>query len=186
MTRVPLVPPERPLRDGEIVLRLRREEDVPAIALASRDPETRRRLEDEPLTLERARDSVARTLEQWRSGRAAPFVIADAETDQVMGLLNLQFGDDEEVGELAVSVFPSSRGRGVASRALRLVAEWALEELKLQRVFAEAAVDNTASVRAIEKAGFRREGVLRAHCKTHGLRHDCVMFALVRSDVADR
>ncbi len=113
MTRAPLVPPECPLGDGEIVLRLRRDDDVPAIMLASRDPETRRRLEDEPLTEERARDSVARAEAQWQSGRAAPFVIADAESDQAMGLVNLRL-EDEEVAGLAVSVFPSARGRGVA------------------------------------------------------------------------
>jgi RimJ/RimL family protein N-acetyltransferase len=184
MTRPPLVPPAPPLGDGEIVLWLRREDDVPSIVLASRDPETRMRLEDDPLTEERARDSVARAEAQWQTGRAAPFVIADAESDQAMGLLNLQFSDDEEVAGLAVSVFPSARGRGAASRALRLAAEWALAELKLQRVFAEAAVDNTASLRAIEKAGFHREGVLRAHCKTHGRRHDCVMYSLVPRDIA--
>jgi ribosomal-protein-alanine N-acetyltransferase len=58
-------------------------------------------------------------------------------------------------------------------------------ELGLQRVYAEAAPENVASIRAIEKAGFQREGLLRAHCKTHGRRHDCVMFSIVPSDFAD-
>jgi RimJ/RimL family protein N-acetyltransferase len=80
-------------------------------------------------------------------------------------------------------VFPEARGRGVASLALRLGASWGLRELGLQRVFAEAAADNQASIRAIEKAGFHREGVLRAHCKTHGRRHDCVMFSLLPEDI---
>jgi RimJ/RimL family protein N-acetyltransferase len=80
-------------------------------------------------------------------------------------------------------VFPEARGRGVASRALHLGAAWGLRELGLQRVFAEAAADNQASISAIEKAGFHREGVLRAHCKTHGRRHDCVMFSLLPEDI---
>jgi RimJ/RimL family protein N-acetyltransferase len=172
-----------PLTDGEIVLRPRRAEDVPLIAEASHDPETRRRLEDEPLTHERARTSVERAEEQWRSGRGAPFVIADAADDSPLGLLNLQFGDDTEVAGLAVSVFPEARGRGIAPRALQLGASWGLGELGLRRVFAEAAVDNEASIRAIEKAGFQREGVLRAHCKTAGRAHDCVMFSLLPGDV---
>jgi hypothetical protein len=36
---------------------------------------------------------------------------------------------------------------------------------------------------ANQKAGFQREGTLRAHCKTHGERHDCVMFSLVPAEV---
>jgi ribosomal-protein-alanine N-acetyltransferase len=60
-----------------------------------------------------------------------------------------------------------------------------LRELGLQRVFAETAVENVASARAIEKAGFQREGLLRAHCKTHGRRHDCIIFSLVPSDIGN-
>lgn len=165
---------------------MRRDDDVPLIADASHDPETRRRMSDEPLTPERQRDSVFRAEEQWRTGKGAPFVIADAASDRPLGLVNLQFDDDEEVAELAISVFPGARGRGVASRALRLAATWGLQELDLRRVFAETAADNEASIRAIEKAGFQREGLLRAHCKTHGRRHDCVMFSLLPEDVDPR
>jgi RimJ/RimL family protein N-acetyltransferase len=180
-----LIPPDPPLSDGEVVLRMRRAADVPLIAEASNDAETQRRMDDEPLTLTtgRERDSVARAEEQWRRGCGAPFVIADAADDRPLGLLNLQFGEDEEVAGFAISVFPQARGRGVASKALRLAATWALRELGLRRVFAEAAADNHASIRVIEKAGFQREGVLRAHCKTHGRRHDCVMFSLLPQDI---
>ena len=162
---------------------MRRDADVPVIAEASHDPETRQRLDDEPLTPDRQRDSVARAQEQWRTGTGAPFVIADAADDRPLGLLNLQLAEDDEVAGVAVSVFPQARGRGVAAKALRLGATWGLRQLGLQRVFAEAAADNRASIRAIEKAGFQREGVLRAHCKTRARRHDCVMFSLLLRDI---
>jgi RimJ/RimL family protein N-acetyltransferase len=149
---------------------VRRAEDVPLIAAASHDPETRRRMEDEPMTPERERSSLARAEEQWRSGAAAPFVIADASSDRALGLVNLQFGED---ATLAVSVFPAERGRGIASRAMRLAATWGLRDLGLHRVVAEAAADNVASIRAIEKAGFRREG----------LRDDQARFVLLPEDV---
>jgi RimJ/RimL family protein N-acetyltransferase len=57
---------------------------------------------------------------------------------------------------------------------MRLAATWGLRELGLRRVVAEAAVDNVASIRAIEKAGFRREG----------LRDDQARFFLLPEDVA--
>ncbi|HEU0192589.1 MAG TPA: GNAT family protein [Gaiellales bacterium] len=180
----PLSPPSEPPSDGTVVLRLRRAGDVAAIAEASHDPETLRWLEDEP-TAPGPAESVARAAAHWRSGRRAPFVIADAATDAPLGLVNVQVADDPEIASLAVSVFPQARGRGVAPRALRLAAAWALGGPGLQRVVAEAAVDNTASIRAIEKAGFHREGVLRSHCRTHGRRHDCVMFSLVPEDLPD-
>ena len=97
-------------------------------------------------------------------------MIADAGDDRALGLVNLQFGEDATV---AVSVFPEERGRGIAPRAMRLAATWGLRELGLHRVVAEAAADNVASIRAIEKAGFRREG----------LRDDQVRFVLLPEDV---
>jgi RimJ/RimL family protein N-acetyltransferase len=151
-------------------VRVRRAEDIPLIAAASRDPETRRRLDDESLTPDRERESIARAEEQWRSGSGAPFVIADAGDDRALGLVNLQFGEDVTV---AVSVFPEERGRGIAPRAMRLAATWGLRELGLRRVVAEASADNVASIRAIEKAGFRREG----------LQDDQVRFVLLPEDV---
>ena len=162
---------------------MREPRDLPAIAQASRDPETQRRLNDTPFSPDTQQERVARAEQQWSSGTGAPFVIADAADDRPLGLLNLQFGDDEDVASLAVSIFPEARGRRIATRALRLGALWGLRELGLARVSAEAAADNYASIRAIEKAGFHREGTLRAHCKTHGERHDCVMFSLVATDV---
>ena len=180
-----LIPPEPPLTDGEVVLRMRREQDMDAIVEASRDPETQRRLNDGPLREEAQRESVARVEHQWATGKGAPFVIADARDDRPLGLVNLQLREDAEVANLAVSVFPEARGRGIAARALRLCALWGLRDLGLARVAAEAAVDNHASIRAIEKAGFQREGVLRAHCETHGVRHDCVMFSLVAADIRE-
>ena len=144
---------------------------MPLIAAASHDPDTQRWLEDEPMTPEREAGSVARAAEQWHSGTGAPFVIADAADDRPLGLLNLQLGD---VATLAVSVFPAARGRGIAPRALRLGATWGLREIGLERVVAEADSGNAASIRAIEKAGFRREGV----------RGDKATFVLLADDVA--
>ncbi|HEV2592253.1 MAG TPA: GNAT family protein [Gaiellaceae bacterium] len=182
MPREGLTPPDPPPTDGEIVLRVQRETDVATIAEATHDPETQRRLDDVPMTPGRQRGSVARARERWRSGAGAPFVIADAADDRPLGLVNLQFGDDDAVAGLAVSVFPEARGRGLAAKALRLAALWGLRELGLARVFAEAAADNVASIRSIENAGFHREGTLRAHCSTHGQRHDCVMFSMLPGD----
>ena len=93
---------------------MRRDSDVPVIAEASHDPETLRRLGDEPLTRARQQDSVSRAERQWQTGDGAPFVIAAAADDRPLGLLNVQFGDDGDVAGLAVSIFPSARGRGVA------------------------------------------------------------------------
>jgi RimJ/RimL family protein N-acetyltransferase len=73
----------------------------------------------------------------------------------------------------------------VGSRAQRLLAEHLFATTSVQRVEASTDVANVAEQRALEKAGFTREGVLRrAQARADGL-HDLVGYAVVRSDLAD-
>ena len=83
MARKGLIPPHPPPTDGEVVLRMQRESDVAAIAEATHDPETLRRLDDVPLTPERQRGSVSRAQERWKTGAGAPFVPSPTPTTTV-------------------------------------------------------------------------------------------------------
>jgi RimJ/RimL family protein N-acetyltransferase len=76
-----------------------------------------------------------------------------------------------------------ARGRGVATRALVLVARWALGEKRLGRFQLRADVENVASQRVAEKAGFVREGVLRSSLEHKGERRDVIMYSLVPEDL---
>jgi RimJ/RimL family protein N-acetyltransferase len=151
----PATPPASPLTDGVIALRLRTQSDVDSIAAASSDPEALRWLEDPPMDAAARATSVVRTEEAWRTGASAPMVIADAATDEPIGLVNIQFRSDD-MATVAYSVFASRRGQGIAPRALRLVTTWALDEVGLDRLFLEADAENAASLRVAEKCGFQR------------------------------
>jgi RimJ/RimL family protein N-acetyltransferase len=59
-----------------------------------------------------------------------------------------------------------------------------LRELRLARLALLTDVDNAASQRVAERAGFTREGILRAHEERKGKRHDVVAYSLVPADVA--
>lgn len=150
--------PEPPvLTDGVIRLRRRVARDVDAIARASHDPQTLRWLEDPPMDEEARRTSLDRVEARWRSGAAAPLVVADAVTDEAQGLVNLQFRS-KTVASVAYSVFPEARGRGLAPRAVRLAVAWARTELGVTELLLEADSDNAASIRVAEKCGFEPVG----------------------------
>ena len=150
-------PPAVPLTDGTVCLRYRRVSDLDAIAAASYDPETRRWLTDPPVDDEARAASMARVAEAFRSGRSAPLVIADEATGQPVGLINVQFRDDQ-VATIAYSVFPGHRGQGVAPRAVRLAAGWAFADLGLAELLLEIDPGNLASVRVARKCGFAPAG----------------------------
>jgi RimJ/RimL family protein N-acetyltransferase len=127
--------------------------DLPAIALASRDAETLHWMLDRPMDAIALETSLDRVADAFRSGASAPMVVADAVTDEPVGLINLQFRSDD-VATIAYSVFPDRRGRGIAGRSLELVARWATEELKVRELLLEIDEANRSSIRVAEKCGF--------------------------------
>ena len=88
------------------------------------------------------------------------------------------------MANLGYWVRTSATGKGIASRATRLVAGFAFEELKLQRVEIMAAVGNIASQRVAEKAGAIREGVLRKRLLNDDRPLDAVLFSLIEEDLS--
>lgn len=118
--------------------------------------------------------SMARVEDAWRTGQATPLVIANAVTDEPIGIINLQFRDDD-VATIAYNVFPSHRGNGIAPRAVRLVLAWALNDLGVAQLLLEADEANTSSVRVAEKCGFERIGS-RTRPNPQGGQHTTVVF----------
>jgi RimJ/RimL family protein N-acetyltransferase len=153
MRFTPAQPPLLPLSDGVVALRMRRASDFDAIVANHQDPAVLHWLTDRPVPGDSPALSVRRATEQWASGRGAPFVIADNESDRPLGLINLRFENDDAL--VAYNVFPEARGRGTAPRALLLVSSWAFSSLGLSRLTLEADRRNTASIRVAEKSGFR-------------------------------
>ena len=91
---------------------------------------------------------------------------------------------DEEAAEaeLGYIVAGHARGRGVASEALRRLTAWAFEERGVQRAYLLIDVDNPASSKVAERAGYRLEGVMRSTYIKQGRRGDTQLWARLASD----
>lgn len=181
----PFPPPDPPLTDGSVVLRLPRDADAPAIAEACSDPEIARWIPIPiPYRLEDARTFVAFAAEGWSTGREPTLVIADAASRALLGAIAVHRRIDEPA-KAAVGYWlaPNARGRGAATRAVRLVTRWAFEvEPALVRMELLTAVDNAASGRVALRAGFAREGILRRYMPFRDDLIDAVIFARLRND----
>src|SRR5664279_4717709 len=71
-------------------------------------------------------------------------------------------------------------GRGIATRAVTAMSDWAFDNYDLTRVFAMTFAHNAASVRVLEKAGFEQECVMRRSAIKNGVVLDQILFAKVR------
>jgi RimJ/RimL family protein N-acetyltransferase len=181
-------PPDPPLSDEVVRLRPWRLDDVPAVAAACGEREIARWLDaiPQPYTEADARTYIEGTMQAWREGVGAPFAIVDRESGVLLGSIGLRVHDlAHGVCEVGYWVGKEARGRGVATRAVRLLAAWALDALGAERLQLRAEAKNVASQRVAERAGFRREGVLRSFQfnPRQGRRMDWVMFSLLPGEL---
>jgi RimJ/RimL family protein N-acetyltransferase len=88
---------------------------------------------------------------------------------------------DESGAFLGLALAPS-RGRGVASEALRRLTAWAFAELGMLRLELLISAENTASKRVAERCGYVREGVLRSRHVKQDLREDTEIWSRLATD----
>jgi RimJ/RimL family protein N-acetyltransferase len=186
-------PSERPLpdlpgsrlTDGVVVLRRLGPDDVEETYRLHRDPEVvASRVPPEAP----GRDEVERRCRaaesQWLVGTAAAMALLDAASGEFVGNCTLIY-DQPASGQamLGYSLLPRWRGRGHATRAVRLLARWGFDQVGLARLWAGTLPGNVASQRVLEKAGFRREGLLRGRLPgTAGSRADSTVYGLLSTD----
>lgn len=168
------------LTDDVITLRPLETGDIPSVLAASQDPVTMEfTVVPNPYTEADARDFVESRLTRVWPG----FDVAIVDRDGIfLGLCGLRAEDDDAVTKIGYSVAPQARGRGVATRATRLLIgySWQIGAL---RVGLDVYASNAASRAVAGKCGFVEEGVLRsAAVGTNGKRHDLVVHGLLRSD----
>lgn len=77
---------------------------------------------------------------------------------------------------------PDRRGRGIGTRAQQALADYLFAHTTANRIEAVTDVANVAEQRALEKAGFNREGVVRGAQWRGGKWHDQLLYSRLRSD----
>ena len=111
-------------------------------------------------------------------GSRAGFAILDEADGSFLGMAALVTLDLEgRQAEAGYIVASQARGRGIGSRALTLLTDWALNDLGLERIELRITVENEPSIRVAEKCGYEREGVLRSVHFKQGRRNDVAVYA---------
>jgi RimJ/RimL family protein N-acetyltransferase len=168
------------LRDGDLVLRTWTEDDVPALVAACNDSEITRWIPVIPSPYTE-RDALA-----FIRGEIPPEIdhsFAMTDAGRVVGSIGMSVNRNQ-TGHIGYWCAHEARGRGITTRALRLVCRFGFDELGLGRLELITDPDNRASQRVAEKVGFHREGVLRSHLlHREGRRRDSVMFSLLPGEL---
>ena len=110
--------------------------------------------------------------------------VADTAPIGTVSWHRVQYGPNAEsaVWNIGISLIPEARGHGYGGEAQRQLADYLFATTSVNRVEAQTDVDNLAEQRALEKAGFIREGIARGAQFRAGAYHDLVTYSRVRSD----
>jgi len=179
------VPARAPrLTDGVIVLDAFTLNDLSA-QLAGEDEEHARRFGWYPArsTEETVRSAILEWEKEWRvGGQKRAFAARKQRTGELVGGCEIRLRDNG-IAEMSYWVFPSHRGRSLASRAVRLACEYAFTDLGVERMELYIEPDNNASRGVARRAGFVEEGTLRSQAvTTSGERRDMVLYSRLSSE----
>lgn len=130
------------------------------------------------------RRRIRRYHADFANGHAMAFFIFDTISGSLVGgitLGNIRHGvaQSAQIGYWTGEKFA---GQGFMFEAVRLLCDHAFETLRLHRIEAACIPDNLRSIRVLEKAGFRREGLLRSYLRINGEWHDHYLYALIAQD----
>lgn len=144
------------LSDGVVTLRLPDEGDLAAIELGIHDPDVIR-------WIGAPEGSAAETLQlnrrRWADG-SPTFAVCEMDGICVGHVwVNLR-ADDRTIGSVGYWLLPAARGRGLATRAVRLISRWAVSELGIKRLLLTTDPANALSQRVAARSGFKKVGVV--------------------------
>ena len=115
----------------------------------------------EPLTYDEAKAAFEVRSQPWdiKSDGWFSLSITELECGKKVGSIALKILNHEaKIAEVGILIKIGTQGRGIASRALRILEAYAFNELELNKLVAFCSVDNTGSYKLLEKQGFIREG----------------------------
>jgi ribosomal-protein-alanine N-acetyltransferase len=169
-----------------IVLRQLSEADVPYYFNYLSDPLVNKFISDNDIPKDLAQAKVE--LRYWQdlfpTKRSIYWGIAKKNNNQLIGTCGFNLWSILH-GRVEISYDLSRKewNRGIMSKAIRGVCDYAFITMKVKRIQATVATDNAASIRVLEKLGFKQEGVMRSYAALHGIQKDFYLYSLLSSDL---
>lgn len=169
---------------GDFILREKQDDDVENFFKYYTDPEVNKYILTEvPQTLEDAR----RELYYWRNvfynNDGIYFAISNKKDDAMIGSVGLtSHSTYHNRIELSYDMAQEFWRRGIMTKAVKAALRYGFMVMKINRIEAVTSIYNEASVRLLEKCGFKYEGCLRQHRYHRGKLVDVYMFSVLRED----
>ena len=128
--------------------------------------------------------------QRWDEGKEFGFSIRVREAypvgnreGKIVGGCGIGIGSLSRSGNLGYWLRTGYTGKGYATEATKLLAQFGIKQLLLRRIEIVASVENIPSQRVAERAGAYKEGISRNRLLIHGKSHDAVVYSFIPQDL---
>lgn len=170
------------IKGKKLTLRPLRKSDIPSLVKnANHKSVAKYTLVPHPYRAKDAEAFIELSREKSRKNISRNFAIISHETGEVAGMMGLnRINHQHRRVEIGYWIGVDYRGKGLTTEALNLVVKYSFNNLKALRAHAFVDPKNVASIRVLEKAGFKREGLLKKFYRSHNRQSDVYIYAKVK------
>ncbi|HVY14480.1 MAG TPA: bifunctional GNAT family N-acetyltransferase/(deoxy)nucleoside triphosphate pyrophosphohydrolase [Rhodopila sp.] len=177
----------KPLKTERLTLRPLRPADAESMHRLVNDWEVTRTLAELPYPYPRdlADEWIASTAKQLAAGTGYHLAITghEGKKETLVGVVGLRIDPAERVGRIGYWVGRAYWRHGVATEAASRLVSWAFANLPVDRITAEVAEGNDASVIVLGRIGFRPAGHATRQSLLHEAPHEVALFEATRDDI---
>jgi RimJ/RimL family protein N-acetyltransferase len=137
------------------------------------------------LTPESVAAFFSERLEEQERGepKRVTFAIEAKVLGHMIGAIRIEVRDVvHQSGDLGFALDSEQQGHGYMTEALQCVLTFGFDDFKLHRIWATADIENEKSWRLLERAGMKREGLMREDKVVRGAWRDSYLYAILEED----
>lgn len=132
-----------------------------------------------PYTLKDAKEFIRKNLKERKKKKPTEINFAIDINGRVVGGIGFKEIESHQA-EITYWLAPKCHNKGIMTLALKKMTKYGFEKLKVRRIYACVFPFNKASMRILEKNGYKLEGILRKEVKKDKKLLDNCLFAKVR------
>ncbi|TLS37014.1 GNAT family N-acetyltransferase [Pseudalkalibacillus caeni] len=133
-----------------------------------------------PYHVKHAEEWIDTHTDRIANGQEYPLAVVLRETNDIVGTITLRVDKNNNKGELGYWIGRQFWGEGYATEAARRIVQFGFEEAGINKIWATAIVRNAGSIKVLERAGLRLEGILKEDRFLLGSYEDVKIYGLLK------
>ncbi|MBL7828314.1 MAG: GNAT family N-acetyltransferase [Saprospiraceae bacterium] len=169
------------LKTERLILREMVESDAEALLFLRTDPVVMKYLDRPKMeSIEKAREFIGMVGNNFTQNEGINWAISIGDDPAMIGNICIWRIDKPHYrGEIGYAMHPAFHGQGIMQEAMRVVLNYGFNEMGLHSIEANVNPENLASIRLLERHGFRREAYFRENYYFEGTFMDSAIYSLI-------